>query len=179
MIKPFNTSRKMLFFPVRWANSVSTWIQNVSSPDDTIRISNTCAPREGKSLKLSVNLQRIYDGVKDFFKNHFATKAELREALKKDIDQTTPVHIDTHDPPIIIPAPNIAYDADHNSEALDTEWNRSAATAGVTVNVFSRQIVDNMGTVYWLYRPWTIDMQGRIVKIGAEVFGHDTMEGLQ
>ena len=96
-----------------------------------------------------------------------------------DVDQTTPVHIDTHNPSIVTPEPNIAEDSNHHSEALDTEWDRNTATAGVTVNVFSRQIVDTMGTVYWLYRPWTFDRQGRLVSIGAEVFGHDTMEGLQ
>ena len=195
MIKLFNGKRRVLFFPVKWANSVTLWLQNVLSPDNSIKVSNTTLPSEGNSLKLSVNFSVVCARVLEYFKGVFLTRKNFDELIQECCDHntiefsdgrfriskdgTTPEHIDTHDPPIIVPLPNVKHDASDNSEALDTEWDRNTAAAGVTVNVFSRQIVDSMGTVYWLYRPWTIDMQGRIVKIGAEVFGHDTMEGLQ
>lgn len=89
MIKLFEETIRFFFFPVRWANAVTVWIQNVASPDDSIKISNTCNPKEGQSLGLSVNLQRIYDGVKEYFKGVWITPAKLREVLDDACDKNS------------------------------------------------------------------------------------------
>ena len=45
MIKLFDDALRIIFFPVRWGNAVTTWIQNVCSPDDSLKIMNTCSPK--------------------------------------------------------------------------------------------------------------------------------------
>lgn len=89
MIKLFEETIRFFFFPVKWANAITVWIQNIASPDDSIKISNTCNPKEGQSLGLSVNLQRIYDGVKEYFKEAWVTPAKLREVLDDACDKNS------------------------------------------------------------------------------------------
>ena len=89
MIKLFDEALRIIFFPVRWANAVTTWIQNICSPDDTLKIQNTCSPKEGVSLRLSVNMQRILDAVKTFFADFWITPDKLGEALDESCDKTT------------------------------------------------------------------------------------------
>lgn len=86
MIKVFDKAARVLFFPKRWANSVTLWIQNVRSPDDSIKVTNTCSPREGNSLGLSVNMQKIYDGVTKYFDTNWVTPKRLREVLDESVD---------------------------------------------------------------------------------------------
>lgn len=89
MIKLFDEALRIIFFPVRWANAVTTWIQNICSPDDTLKINNTCSPKEGVSLRLSVNMQRILDAVKNYFADYWITPDKLGEALDESCDKTT------------------------------------------------------------------------------------------
>jgi len=89
MIKIFDATLRLFFFPVKWANAVTTWIQNVSSPDDSIKVRNTCSPKEGDSLKLTVNMNHIYDGVKAFFAGVFVTFDQLREHLDDACDHNS------------------------------------------------------------------------------------------
>lgn len=89
MIKLFDDALRLIFFPVRWANAVTTWIQNVCSPDDSLKIMNTCSPKEGDSLKLTVNMQRIYEGVKTYFEDFWITPDKLGEALDESCDKKT------------------------------------------------------------------------------------------
>ena len=89
MIKLFDEALHIIFFPVRWANAVTTWIQNICSPDDSLKVMNTCSPKEGSSLKLTVNMQRIYDGVKTYFADHWVTPMKLRETLDESCDGET------------------------------------------------------------------------------------------
>ena len=89
MIKLFDDALRLIFFPVRWANAVTTWIQNVCSPDDSLKILNTCSPKEGDSLKLRVNMQRIYEGVMNYFADFWITPDKLGEALDESCDRKT------------------------------------------------------------------------------------------
>lgn len=89
MIKLFDDALRIIFFPVRWGNAVTTWIQNVCSPDDSLKIMNTCSPKEGDSLKLLVNMQRIYEGVKTYFADFWITPDKLCEALDESCDRKT------------------------------------------------------------------------------------------
>ena len=89
MIKLFDEALRIIFFPVRWANAVTTWIQNVASPDDSLKVGNTCSPKEGSSLRLTVNMQRIYDGVKTYFADFWITPDKLGEALDESCDKET------------------------------------------------------------------------------------------
>lgn len=89
MISVFNATKRILFFPIRWANAVTIWIQNVRSPDDSIKITNTCNPKEGNSLGLSLNMQKIYDGIKAYFKGIFITPEDLQEKLDDITDNNT------------------------------------------------------------------------------------------
>ena len=89
MIKLFDEALRLIFFPVRWANAVTTWIQNICSPDDTLKILNTCSPKEGSSLKLSVNMQRILEAVMNYFANFWITPDKLGEALDESCDKKT------------------------------------------------------------------------------------------
>lgn len=89
MIKLFDEALRIIFFPIRWANAVTLWIQNIASPDDSLKILNTCSPKEGDSLKLTVNMQRIYDGVKTYFADFWITPDKLGEALDASCDKKT------------------------------------------------------------------------------------------
>jgi hypothetical protein len=89
MIKLFDEALRIIFFPVRWANAVTTWIQNVCSPDDTLKINNTCSPKEGVSLRLSVNMQRVIEAVKNYFSDFWITPDKLGEALDESCDKET------------------------------------------------------------------------------------------
>jgi len=180
MIKLFDSARKILFFPRRWANSVTLWIQNVRSPDDTIKIGNTINPKAGDSLSLRVNLQKLYDGVAEYLKGHYVTRRDVADVVDAELragGTATPKDIDEEitNPP----TSNIAYnsvDGQQVSAAQTNTWERASATAGISVDVFTRQIV-RAGCVYWLYRTFTFDKLGRLVSIGEEQFGHYTSEG--
>lgn len=89
MIKLFDEALRLIFFPVRWGNAVTTWIQNICSPDDSLKIMNTCSPKEGDSLKLLVNMQRIYEGVMTYFADFWITPDKLCEALDESCDRKT------------------------------------------------------------------------------------------
>ena len=60
MIHQFDKKRRVLFFPISWANSVASWCAGVSSPKGTLCIENTMTPKEGgASLKIDINEERI------------------------------------------------------------------------------------------------------------------------
>lgn len=83
MIHLFNSKKRILFFPVGFANSVARWILGVHSPSGTISIKNTATPGDNGSLALDVNvdaLRRIMAGVID---DHDLTEREIKRT--KDI----------------------------------------------------------------------------------------------
>ena len=83
MIHLFNGKKRILFFPVGFANSVARWILGVHSPSGTISIKNTATPGDNGSLALDVNvdaLRHIMAGVID---DHDLTEREIKRT--KDI----------------------------------------------------------------------------------------------
>lgn len=83
MIHLFNGKKRILFFPVGFANSVARWILGVHSPSGTIAIKNTATPGDNGSIALDVNvdaLRRIMAGVID---DHDLTEREIKRT--KDI----------------------------------------------------------------------------------------------
>ena len=83
MIHLFNGKKRILFFPVGFANSVARWILGVHSPSGTISIKNTATPGDNGSLALDVNvdaLRHIMAGVID---EHDLTEREIKRT--KDI----------------------------------------------------------------------------------------------
>lgn len=83
MIHLFNGKKRILFFPVGFANSVARWILGVHSPSGTISIKNTATPGDNGSIALDVNvdaLRRIMAGVID---DHDLTEREIKRT--KDI----------------------------------------------------------------------------------------------
>lgn len=89
MIHIFDEAVRLFFFPVRWANAVTTWIQNIASPDDSLKITNTCTPKEGRSLSLIVNMQKVCDHVKEYCKEFWVTVDRLRELLDDSCDHNS------------------------------------------------------------------------------------------
>lgn len=197
MIKLFNGKRRVLFFPVKWANSVTLWLQNVLSPDNSIKVSNTTLPSEGNSLKLSVNFSMVCARVLEYFKGVFLTRKNFDELIQECCDHntiefsdgrfriakdgTTPEHID--EDISSYPSPDVAYNSGEGGTPVpanqDNTWERATATAGVEIDVFSRQIERASGNAeYWCKRTLTFDMQGRLVKVGPETFGAATMGGI-
>jgi len=61
MIKTFEEVSKVLWFPVKWANSVATWLMNISSPNGTIDIENTITPSESNACKIDINAEKTAD----------------------------------------------------------------------------------------------------------------------
>ena len=59
MIHLFKGTRRVLFFPKSWANSVTNWLLGVRSSDGSIIVKNTANPTEEGSLDLRVNESRI------------------------------------------------------------------------------------------------------------------------
>lgn len=83
MIHLFNGKKRILFFPVGFANSVARWILGVHSPSGTIAIKNTATPGDNGSLAIDVNvdaLRRIITGAID---DHDVTEREIKRT--KDI----------------------------------------------------------------------------------------------
>ena len=59
MIRVFENSKRILFFPKRWANAVSRWITGIHSPTGTINIRNTTSPDENGSMTIDVNVDAV------------------------------------------------------------------------------------------------------------------------
>lgn len=106
----------------------------------------------------------------------------VQRGFAKDVaDGTTPVHIDAaitnH------PTPDEAYNAGEGGASVPANqsntWDRATATAGVKIDVFSRQIERANGNAeHWCKRTWTFDKQGRLERIDVETFGAATMGGI-
>lgn len=65
MIREFLSSRRLLFFPKRWANSVTQWICGVHSPSGTLKIVNTANPSRGRSASFDVDIEAVWAKLRD------------------------------------------------------------------------------------------------------------------
>lgn len=65
MIREFLSRRRLIFFPKSWANSVSQWICGVHSPSGTLKIVNTANPSKGKSASFDVDIDAVWNRLRD------------------------------------------------------------------------------------------------------------------
>lgn len=63
MIRLFGKKKRVVFFPVAWANSVVRWITGIISPSGTIKIKNELDPGDNGSIQLDVNVDAVTDAV--------------------------------------------------------------------------------------------------------------------
>lgn len=54
MLKMFNGTRKIIFFPRSWANSVIRWLQTLGSKSGTIKVTKSSPDGEGASIDVDV-----------------------------------------------------------------------------------------------------------------------------
>lgn len=54
MLRMFNGTRKIIFFPRSWANSVTRWMQTLGSKSGTIKVTQSSPDGEGASLDIDV-----------------------------------------------------------------------------------------------------------------------------
>ena len=94
MIRIFKGVRRLFFFPVGWANSVSNWILGVHSPSGTIKVKNTSTPDADGSLEIDVNVDvlmtRIVTELRNIGKHLTTDEVEkIRTVLRGYIDGTS------------------------------------------------------------------------------------------
>lgn len=77
MIHLFKGTRRVLFFPKSWANSVTNWLLGVRSSDGSIIIKNTANPTGDGSVDLRVNENRIMRKVRELLEGRSLSKSEI------------------------------------------------------------------------------------------------------
>ena len=77
MIHLFKGSKRILFFPKSWANSVTNWLLGVRSSDGSIIVKNTANPTGDGSIDLRVNENRIMRRVREHLEGRSLGKAEI------------------------------------------------------------------------------------------------------
>ena len=58
MISEFK-KKKLLFFPIPWANEIVKWISGINSPSGTIKINNTLSPSDKTSMTIDVDIDVV------------------------------------------------------------------------------------------------------------------------
>lgn len=86
MIHLFNRRGRILFFPVKWANAVASWILGLHSPTGTLRISNTANPTESGGATVDVDMEVVTAKAKERLTGHFQTKREVEASIERAAD---------------------------------------------------------------------------------------------
>lgn len=81
MLTPFDVNTPILFFPVRWANSVTNWLNGLFSRSGTISISNTPNPGESGGCSIDVNIENLYAQLLPRLKQDFLARDRMREEM--------------------------------------------------------------------------------------------------
>ena len=77
MIHLFKGTRRVLFFPKSWANSVTNWLLGVRSSDGSLIIKNTANPTGDGSIDLCVNDKKIMRQVREHLEGRSLSKSEI------------------------------------------------------------------------------------------------------
>ena len=85
MIHTFSKKR-LVFFPVSWANSVARWILGVFSPTGTIKIKNDAEPGRDKSISLDVNVPEVLRVAKTQLDESYVSRQEVKTLLANMCD---------------------------------------------------------------------------------------------
>jgi len=88
MIKTFVEGKQTLFFPVRWANSVTRWIIGLYSKTGTIDIDNTTNPNNGKGCSIDVNVDVVLNKTTPELDKKYLQKSNLLSAIGDLCDET-------------------------------------------------------------------------------------------
>lgn len=83
MLKSFDVNTPQIFFPVRWANSVTNWLNGLFSRSGTISISNTPNPGESGGCSIDVNLEVLYQQLLPRLRAEFVSRKSLPEDLDR------------------------------------------------------------------------------------------------
>ena len=85
MIHTFNKKR-LIFFPISWANSIARWILGVFSPTGTIKITNDADPGRDKSIALDVNVSEVLRMAKPQLDESYVPRQDIKTMLANMCD---------------------------------------------------------------------------------------------
>lgn len=83
MLSLFDVNKPILFFPVRWANSVTNWLNGLYSRSGTISVQNTPDPGEGGACSIDVNIESLYQQLLPKLRAEFVSRSGLGQDLAK------------------------------------------------------------------------------------------------
>lgn len=86
MVHLFDNTWPVLKFPVRWANSVTRWIQGVRSKTGTIKIANELDPGDGGSVSLDVDIESVAAKIAEALGMKSMTRDELLAIVLAAVD---------------------------------------------------------------------------------------------
>ena len=81
MLKFFEEKKRLLFFPVKWANSVTRWLTALSSPKGTIKINNTTNPTEDKGCQIDIVPEKAAEEMKKVLDARYVVREKLIKEL--------------------------------------------------------------------------------------------------
>ena len=81
MLTPFDVNTPILFFPVRWANSVTNWLNGLCSRSATIDVTNTVEPNESGGCSIDVNVENLYQQLLPRLRAEFVSRSGLSNDL--------------------------------------------------------------------------------------------------
>ena len=85
MLSLFDTTTPIPFFPTRWANAVTQWLTGLHSPTGTIKISNTTQPTESGSCSIDVDIDALYQAIRDRLARDFVPRDGFSDELRKNV----------------------------------------------------------------------------------------------
>lgn len=84
MLNMFDTGRKIIFFPIRWANSVTAWLTRVHSPSGTIRIGSKHNP-DGSGPTMDLDVENAAIRLEGALETRFVSRAKASGVDSKSI----------------------------------------------------------------------------------------------
>ena len=91
MLTPFDVNNPVLFFPTRWANSVTNWLNGLFSRSGTISISNTPDPGESGGCSIDVDIENLYQQLLPRLQKDFVARSRLTEDIANITGRSTKI----------------------------------------------------------------------------------------
>ena len=193
MIRLFESGRRILYFPRKWANSVSRWLLGIHSPEGTIRITgNTPNPEGEKSVGFDVNIGTVASKVRARLSalgftaaQRTAIKSVFRECLDglsivwgdtgaKVSKEWLDAIIENAIADVTLPAPDAGTPESLTSgagvggaSASTDSFTASGSGNGVKFFAVTRSYT-NMGVTQLFFREITLAADGRWVSVSGE-----------
>ena len=86
MIRQLANNRRRGLVPRDVFNSIVAWIRGVQSPSGTLHIKNTLSPSENGSIEIDVDLEHVYQYLRERIAKDFATHEDVSAALSEKLD---------------------------------------------------------------------------------------------